>query len=292
MRGSSSNSSKKRRLLLAASTASLLAGGCSVLNDLSGYAGPANASSDDASDARGATDAAPAPTIDATTEAGDGSTATLDAPCATGTKHLFCASFDGASTDDAFDALSPGNGSIGPDDGASVTPMRSLLITHAAGKLAVTPRGQRTIAVSGLDGLRCRMKYRRDLVGGGVLVLFIAEIRTSSGERLFAEIKDGTTEGRVYLESTLADGGVIGDFPVVPTVSVPGTGWATVDWTLDTKMGQSRLKRGDAEIDVRSFTPVPTAKITSVVLTVGLGDFAAPTSPWAVRVDDLVCDAL
>lgn len=270
-------------------------GACSLLTDLSGLSGGAGVAGDAASPP-------PASGLDAAggTEGGTTTDAALDGPpsttplCGGSAKHVLCTTFDDRDLDADFDLVTPGLGTIARNGDQWVSRPFSLRITHPGGLPASTPAVQKAVALTGLGGLRCRLRYRRELTGGGVLVLFVVELKTGTPERLFAELKDGNTNGRIYLNTTAPDGGVIDDFPTIPTFSAAGTGWANVEWTLNFETSKSLLRSDSVDIDSRTFAPIDGSKVTSAVFTVGLGNFnfGVADSPWRVRVDDLVCDAL
>jgi len=165
-------------------------------------------------------------------------------------------------------------------------------MTHPIGG-GGTPAVAKTVAATGIGGLKCSFSYRRDEVDeAGVLVVLMADFNTTSNEHFFAEIKDGKTQGRVYLAVTAPDKTVTADFPVVPTFSTSPGKWANVEWTLDLRGKRSTLNSNGKLIDQRPFGTFTPANLTSVKLTLGLGNFSDPTAPWRVRYDDFVCDAL
>lgn len=273
--------------------------GCSLLTDLGGLSNGPSGTSSSSGGADGSTggdgssgSAGDSATSDGSTSGSEGGPAS---PCAPGSTHLFCTTFDTGGLGDIFDSYGTGNnGALAIESTASFSSPSALRIGHPGGNPGGTPYGARTITRSSLDGVRCRMRYRRETMGGGILVLFMVEVRTFSDAKFFAEVKDGPTTGKLYLETTKADGTNASDFPDIPSVAAPSsTAWADLDWTLDFKTSKSTLLRDGANVDTRGFAaPFDGRSLKSVTFTVGLGQFTDPASPWVVRVDDLVCDAM
>ena len=277
-----------RRCLAATSAAATLVG-CTLLTDLSGFSSATVVTSGDGS--------APNDTLEASTEASADAADATDSvtppssDCAT--SHFFCTNFDQRPLVDEWDVVAPGNGTVDRIMAASVSAPFSLVVTHPDGNPAAAPRLTKTIPATGIGGLRCSFRYRRDMVdNNGVLVVLIVDFKTATSEHLFAEIKDGKTAGRVYLAATQPDGGVIDDFPIIPTFASPLASWASVEWTLDLRALRSTLTRDKELIDQRSIGNFAAAQVTDVKLSLGLGNFRAPASPWQVRFDDFVCEAL
>jgi hypothetical protein len=276
-----------------AATAAFAIAGCSLLTETGGLAGPADPSSNE-----GGTLAASDAMTDAAAAA-DGDAAVLvdSSPPSTDCsgKHFFCTTFDKGALSDEWDVVAPGNGTIDRNMAAAVSLPFSLLVTHPAGNPGATPILTKTLPspAGGGDGLRCRFQYRRDVVeSAGVLVVLMIDFSTATSEHLFVEIKDGLTEGRVYLEAKQQDGGVLADFPTIPTFSAPLGTWASVEWTLDLRNLSSTLKSDAKVIDQRPIPHIDVENVTSGKLSLGLGNFAEPASPWQVRFDDFVCDVL
>ena len=276
--------------------------GCSLLTDLGGLSSGSSGTSsssggaDGASGGDGSSGSSGSSGDSSTSDASSsGSEAGPTSPCAPGTTHLFCTTFDTGGLGDIFDSYGTGtNGALAIESTASFSAPSALRIGHPGGNPGGTPYGARTITLSSLDGVKCRMRYRRETMGGGILVLFMVEVRTFSNVKFFAEVKDGPTTGKLYLQTTKADGTNSSDFPDIPSVAAPSsTAWANLAWTLDFKASKSTLLRDGANVDTRLFAaPFDGNSLKSITFTVGLGQFTDPASPWVVRVDDLVCDAL
>ena len=270
--------------------------GCSLLTDLDGFTPPSGAP--DGGGREGGTTPPPLGGAEAGADAlapGDGSAMDAGPQALCAGKHVFCTNFDDAELLARWDTVSPGKGGIVRDGEASTSAPYSLLVTHPKTNLGDVPWVTKTVPLAAPKGLRCRFKYRRAEVDhDGVLVLFMIDFNTDTQEHFFAEVKDGFTEGRVYLNAKTADGTEHDDFPVIPTVSTALHDWADVDWTLDFAPGapKSTLKRDGDLVDERRMPDFDPARVTSVKLWLGLGDFTEPTSTWIVRYDDLVCDAL
>ena len=274
-----------------AGAAALAIAGCSLLTEVGGLSGGPTGGNE------GGTLAA----VDATSDAPaapDGDAAALVDAVAPSTdctaKHFFCTDFDKLALADEWDVVAPGNGTIDRNMAAAVSMPFSLLVTHPNGNPAAAPVLTKTLpAPAGANGLRCRFQYRRDVVEStGVLVILKIDFGTDTSEHLFAELKEGQTKARVYLAATQSDGGVIDDFPTVPTFSAALGSWASVEWVLDLRNLRSTLKSGTKLIDQRPIPPIAVERVTNVKLSIGLGNFVAPQSPWQVRYDDFVCDAL
>lgn len=280
--------------------------GCSLFTDLGGLTSGSEGGSSGSPDATASSDGGGLPTGDATTkgdapqgEAGGdaegGGGGGVDPLSCTPGSHLFCTNFDNVKLTSIFDSVTPGNGAISIENAASFSNPSALRIAHPGGNPAATPNAKKVIATNGLNGIKCRMRYRRETIGGGILVLVMLDVKTSGNARLFAELKDGNSLGKVYLEVTKPDGTVGSDFPDVPTMGGGLGAWTLLEWTLDFKSATSTVVRGGTTIDTRAFvSSFDGSQARSIELTVGLGAFTFdfPASPWTVQVDDLVCDAL
>lgn len=278
----------RRARACCALAASLAIGGCSLLTDVGGLSGGAVATGEGGTlgaDAEAESSASGDGGVDALVEAAP------SADC-TGT-HFFCTDFDKKSLTEEWDVVTAGKGTLDRDMTASVSMPFSLLVTHPEGNLATAPIVAKTLPASGIGGLRCRFNYRRDMVEStGVLVVLTVDFNTSTTEHLFVEIKDGQDKGRVYLAAIQPDGGTLDDFPIVPTFSTSIGSWAAVDWNLDLRALRSTLKSNGKLIDEGAVPAFDVARVVSIKLTLGLGNFIAPQGPWQVRYDDFVCDTL
>jgi len=274
--------------------------GCSLVTDLNGFtsrADDANSSPDAESSPGGdASGAVPPPPLDGSTspptDAGDPREAGAPLSLCSGT-HFFCTDFDTRVLTSDWDLVAAGDGTVDRNTGAAKSMPYSLEMTHPIGNPGGTPVVAKTLPAAGIGGLKCSFSYRRDDVDDvGVIVVLMVDFNTSGSEHLFAEIKDGKTQGRVYLAATAPDGIVTDDFPIVPTFAPSPGAWAKVEWTLDLRAKRSTLASDGKLLDQRPFGTFTPANLTTVKLSLGLGNFKAPTSPWRVRFDDFVCDAV
>ena len=269
-------------------------GACSLFTELDGLTSGARAVADGGGGPDSGPDSAPigndgGPTADADS-GNDGGASTLSL-CEAEANHFFCMDFDRLALSQEFDDHAGGAGSVTRDTTRAFSLPGSLGMGRPEGSPSATPFARKARSVAAMAGLSCKFRYRRDQAGGGVVVLLIVEMKTAT-ERLFAEIKDGPSQGRLYLETTAPDGGTASDFPIIPTVSAPSPAWANVEWTLDLAAAQSVLRRDGAKIDSRNLPASIAGKNVMVTMTLGLGNFQAPTSSWQVNVDDFVCDTM
>ncbi len=267
--------------------ASVAIAGCSLLTDSSGLSDGAVATNEGGTgtDAALESSATADGSVDGLVEAGPSSDCT-------GT-HFFCTDFDKKALTDEWDVVTPGNGTLERNMASSVSPPFALLVSHPSGNPESTPLVTKTLPASSIGGLRCRFNYRRDSIDpDGVLVVLMVDFNTQTSEHLFVEIKDGQSNGRVYLAAIQPDGGTLDDFPTVPTFATSLGSWAAVDWTLDLRAMRSTLKSDMNLIDQRPIPAFDVAKVVSIKLALGLGNHIAPQSPWQVRYDDFVCDTL
>ena len=280
----------------AVGTAAVTIAGCSLTTDLTGFSNGAGASGEGGTapttsdGAAGPTDASTATDGEATVS-GDAAEPSSDCTGA----HFFCTDFDKQALADEWNVVTPGSGTLERNMAASFSMPFSLVMTHPGGVPQATPKVTKTLPATAIGGLRCRFRYRRDKVDpDGVLVILVVDFNTATSEHLFVEIKDGDSNGRVYLNATQPDGGSIDDFPTVPTFSTALGSWASVDWTLDLRALRSTLKSDTKVIDQRPIPNFDVSRVNSIGFSLGLGNFSfvPASSPWQVRYDDFVCDTL